>query len=193
MRSWSRTAKSTGDPLAYLTVDIPEWEWDLSDPFAPLLGAVPSPVQVEAAPVAVSPSPVRAVLVGSRPFGLSSPVALSQVSPPRALSPPRELFGASLVGAASNPEDFCFVGSSPPSRLSSCLSPGPISNGSPSDPSSLGWPFSVCPDWPMNDDWLRFAFAPVSFSFRVDVDPDDIPMYSRNNILCLENENIDNH
>ena len=45
----------------------------------------------------------------------------------------------------------------------------------------------------MNDDWLRFAFAPVSFSFRVDVDPDDIPMYSRNNILCLENENVDNH
>ena len=45
----------------------------------------------------------------------------------------------------------------------------------------------------MNDDWLRFAFAPVSFSFRVDNDPDDIPMYSRNNILCLENENVDNH
>jgi hypothetical protein len=178
--------------LSHSTVDIPEWEWDLSDPFAPLLGVVSPPMQVEVTPCAVSPSPIRAVLVGNQPLTLSSP-AMTQMDPPRALSPPREFVGAPLVGAALNPEDFCFVGSPPPTRLSSCLSPGPISNGSPPDPSSLGWPFSVCPDWPMNEDWLRFAFAPVSFSFRVDVDPDDIPMYSRNNILCLENENVDNH
>ena len=165
----------------------------MSDPFAaPVLGVVSSPV---VAPCAVSPSPVRAVLVEDQPVAFSPPVVIRE-GPPRPLSPCQEFFdGAAvpLVGAAlSSPVGFCLVGSPPPSRPSSCLSPGPISNGSPPDPSSLGWPFSVCPDWPMNEDWLRFAFAPVSFSFRVDNDPDDIPMYSRNNILCLE-KNVDNH
>jgi hypothetical protein len=36
----------------------------------------------------------------------------------------------------------------------------------------MTWPFDVCPDWPINDDWLHFAFAPVEFTLREGEDVD---------------------
>ena len=63
-----------------------------------------------------------------------------------------------------------------PADIARCLSPGPISEGSV-DRESLPWPFSECPDWPINDTWRDFAFAPVTFRpLTVDIeqfpDPD---------------------
>ena len=42
-----------------------------------------------------------------------------------------------------------------------CVSPGPTYNGPPIDRDVLPSPLRGCVDWPMNSDWLEFAFAPV--------------------------------
>ena len=57
-----------------------------------------------------------------------------------------------------------------PADIARCLSPGPTYEG-PVD-RELPWPFSECPDWPINDSWRDFAFAPVTFRpLTVDIDP----------------------
>ena len=48
-----------------------------------------------------------------------------------------------------------------PPEFARCLSPGPPSDCT--DRSSLSWPFSECPDWPINREWLDFAFEKVTF------------------------------
>ena len=76
-----------------------------------------------------------------------------------------------------------------PSRPSSCLSPGPRYTGPLlDDPSARSWPFSVCPDWPISNDWLRFAFAPVSFT--IDEEAEETASYSKNSFLCLDNDSL---
>ncbi len=88
---------------------------------------------------------------------------------------------------ASTPEVFDFTASDRPSRPSSCLSPGPAYNGPPLEDSNANtWPFSNCPDWPINNDWLRFAFAPVTFT--VDEDAVESTSFSLKTILCLDND-----
>ena len=70
---------------SHFTVDIPEWEWDASDPFAaPSLG-VSSRVQVEDPPRVVSSSPARVVLVEDQPALSPVAVVAGSVDPPSAL------------------------------------------------------------------------------------------------------------
>ena len=57
-----------------------------------------------------------------------------------------------------------------PPDIARCLSPGPPSDCA--DRSSLSWPFSECPDWPINREWLDFAFDKVTFKSSVDIDID---------------------
>jgi hypothetical protein len=57
-----------------------------------------------------------------------------------------------------------------PPDIARCLSPGPPSDCA--DRSSLSWPFSECPDWPINREWLDFAFDKVTFKSSVDIDND---------------------
>ena len=53
-----------------------------------------------------------------------------------------------------------------------CVSPGPTYNGSPIDRVSLPWPLTEQLDWPINDSWRDFAFAPVCFPvLTVDIEP----------------------
>ena len=60
--------------------------------------------------------------------------------------------------------------------LARCLSPGPFYDGPAIDRESLPWPLSVCPDWPINAEWLDFAFEKVTFRpLTVDIEPSDIP------------------
>ena len=57
-------------------------------------------------------------------------------------------------------------------NVARCLSPGPIYDGPPIDRESMPSPLANCPDWPINDAWRDFAFAPVTFrSLTVDIDP----------------------
>ena len=84
----------------------------------------------------------------------------------------------------SPPEEFDFKDCHP-SRPSSCLSPGPRYTLL-DDPSARSWPFSVCPDWPISNDWLRFAFAPASFTF--DEEAEESASFSKNSFLCLDND-----
>ena len=55
-----------------------------------------------------------------------------------------------------------------------CLSPGPTYSGPPVDRD--GWPLRGCPDWPMNTDWLEFAFAHVVYRNPLsgDIEPFDL-------------------
>ena len=60
--------------------------------------------------------------------------------------------------------------------LARCLSPGPFYDGPAIDRESLLWPLSVCPNWPINGEWLDFAFEKVTFRpLTVDIDISDIP------------------
>jgi len=60
----------------------------------------------------------------------------------------------------------------------SCLSPGPPYDGPPIDRDALPWPLRDCPDWPMNPDWLEFAFARVDLAPEPD---DDILSFHEHN------------
>ena len=57
-----------------------------------------------------------------------------------------------------------------------CVSPGPAYNGPPIDRDALPSPLRGCVDWPMNSDWLEFAFAPVVCRNPVsgDIEPLDL-------------------
>ena len=104
------------------------------------------------------------------------------VSPPSTVSIP-EVLDLKMSPA---PEEFDFKDCLP-SRPSSCLSPGPRYTGPLlDDPSARSWPFSVCPDWPISNDWLRFAFAPVSFT--IDEEAEESASYSKNTFLCFPHE-----
>ena len=71
-----------------------------------------------------------------------------------------------------NVEEDAVSASPVPEEFARCLSPGPAYNGPEIDRSSLPWPLASCPDWPINDDWRDFAFAPVEFSSKpLDIDP----------------------
>jgi len=60
--------------------------------------------------------------------------------------------------------------------LARCLSPGPFYDGPAIDRESLLWPLSVCPDWPINAEWLDFAFEKVTVRpLTVDINLSDIP------------------
>jgi uncharacterized protein len=193
---WKDAKNST-----HFTVDVPDWEWDDSDPFA-------APVSCPPTPCSAQPLAPPAVVVGNPapPIGVRSPVADVVTSPqsvpasparspvaPDATSPrSRPVVVASPAHAlavlhASTPEVFDFTASDRPSRPSSCLSPGPAYNGPPLEDSNANtWPFSNCPDWPINNDWLRFAFAPVTFT--VDEHAVESTSFSLKTILCLDND-----
>ena len=193
---WKDAKNST-----HFTVDVPDWEWDDSDPFAAPVSCPPTPCNAQ-------PLAPPAVVVGNPapPIGVRSPVADVVTSPqsvpasparspvaPDATSPrSRPVVVASPAHAlavlhASTPEVFDFTASDRPSRPSSCLSPGPAYNGPPLEDSNANtWPFSNCPDWPINNDWLRFAFAPVTFT--VDEHAVESTSFSLKTILCLDND-----
>src|ERR1700756_5119631 len=165
---WKDAAKSS-----HFTVDIPDWEWDLSDPFAPA-AAPPSP-------------PGQSSTPPPRPLNIA-PTAdvhtlVPAVSPSTVITP--EVLDLKMSPA---PDEFDFKDGLP-SRPSSCLSPGPRYTGPLlDDPSARSWPFSVCPDWPISNDWLRFAFAPVTFTF--DEEAEESASFSKNSFLCLDNDSL---
>jgi hypothetical protein len=168
------------------------------------VAVAPSEVQVTSSVCAlVPPSPVipvppsefwAPVLAVSPNIAVASSklhVTVSSTPPVCALVPPSpfipEIPTELCDSVPVTPEVFDFK-DVPPSRPSSCLSPGPPYVGPPLDDPHAGiWPFSVCPDWPINDEWLRFAFAPVVFT--VDKEAEESSFYTLKNLLYLDNDN----
>ena len=54
-------------------------------------------------------------------------------------------------------------------EIARCLSPGPACDGPPPEHDAVSGPLSLCPDWPISDSWLNFAFDTVV----LDAHPED--------------------
>jgi len=76
--------------------------------------------------------------------------------------PPRTAVPAPVSGTAARPA-FPDISIPIPEVVeeSSCLSPGPQSNG-PVDPELQIWPLCLAPDWPILDSWRDFAFSTIT-------------------------------
>src|ERR1700734_2202553 len=96
---WKDAAKSS-----HFTVDVPDWEWDLSDPFAP--AAAPGKCSTPPRPLIIVPTAIRAV---------------HALVP--AVSPPSTVFNPEVLDLKMSPapEEFDFKDCHL-SRPSSCLS-----------------------------------------------------------------------
>jgi hypothetical protein len=174
-----RSASAT----SYSTSNIPEWEWDLSDPFTSVLSSVPDAGDRVPPPILANqlPSPIAASESHMVVFEFVDEWPLEPEAPPvrgaRAISSsshickPPEAPKPVLIPLSSlvaSPVPAALVDEPISSDIARCLSPGPRYDGPTPDPVTMVWPLSVQPDWPISDAFRDFAFDTVVLNARPD-------------------------